>query len=62
MHVIVQVVKNIVLKEADLLKKAKAANSQTSLTNREKKKQEISNLFKMVVRLANKRNRKYLSF
>ena len=44
----------LVMHEGEALRKAKQPKSAAANTNREKKKMEISSLFKMIVRLANK--------
>ena len=50
-----QSVRSIVNAEAETLRKAKAVTSQVAQANRNKKKQDVTALVKVVVRLADKR-------
>ena len=53
-----QSVRSIVNAEAETLRKAKAVTSQVAQANRNKKKQDVTALVKVVVRLADKRKRR----
>ena len=54
-----QSVRSIVNAEAETLRKAKAVTSQVAQANRNKKKQDVTALVKVVVRLADKRERRH---
>ena len=53
-----QSVRSIVNAESETLRKAKAVTSQVAQANRNKKKQDVTALVKVVVRLADKRERR----